>query len=495
MRFGLPLDYNVSVDPIEVYTEKTALTTDDLDAFSLELTKLLDTPIKTHLTTFNALKSESTTISSKSTSSPILKPPSLSIIADVDISFISDNLSKTLKLQNDQVNLVITQHKEKLRQEAELRERELQEQKKRQEELRLKQEEAKARLEKEKREQEKRKKLEEEQQLKIKQQQELLKQQELEKQKEIELLKEKELEKQKLLKQKQLASKTNKVLIEKQFLKYKQDIIDIKVETTKLSQFPDVKKEVNTLKRKINPKFGQLSNSVAQLQKITSEVLQLLSLAKSNEIAYKWILNFVAKAIVDQAETEVIVKPTAALPLARLSYNILAQIPEFSYYFIARIVKKCPYIIGYTCAIDTEEGRLRMGYKRKNNQWEDSVKYDERVSGICTIWSVLSRLNDQGQLPEYSFEASWKFLARLMNTDLALLTNSHFAIASNWYEAAAAQFIGVYGKQSQKLLLTLIRDWPLAVSDKKFPSAARLLILGEEWTTTNLIASLKEMER
>lgn len=514
MKFGLPDDYELVVGTVGTLSNenglsKPILTVDELDLFGDELSKLVGVPVQSPLTRFDELKQVITNVIEENSQVDFQEnwDDSIRISAEVNIKYITSKLELTLANQNKEVKLLIDQHNEQLRIEAERKEKErlrkIQEEQRRiEEEAKQKQmeEEKQKRLEEEKKRKEeeaKQKKLVQEKELKAKQEQELQKQKqaELDKQNKDKLEAEETKRKQEL-KAKQLSAKTNFVAIEKQFLKYKQDIVDIKTNVVeKLSQNPDIKKQVNQVKRKINPKFGQLSNSMSQLQKITQEVIQFINLTKENELAYKWILNFVAKAIVDQAETEVIVKPTAALPLARLTYSLLSHFPEFSYYLIARFVKKCPYLIGYTCTIDTEEGRTRMGYKRRNNQWEDSVKYDERVSGICTVWAVLTRLSDKGQLDEYSFQASWKFLARILNTDLQLITNTHFAIVANWWEAAAAQFLTTYGNQSQKLLVTLVRDWPLAVSDKKFPAAARLLILGEEWGKSNRITSLKEMER
>lgn len=226
------------------------------------------------------------------------------------------------------------------------------------------------------------------------------------------------------------------------------------------------------------------------------EVWGLINITKSNELVFKWILNFVAKAIIDQAETEVIVRPNSALPLAHLAFTILHEFPEFEYYLNARFVKKCPYIIGYTCAIDSEEGRKRMGWKRtSDNKWEDDVKYDERMGGIVIVWAVMTRLTDYNlQLTLYSLPASWTFLARVANLNQQLLSNTHFTVLGNWWEACSAQFSGAYGSQSKKLLHVIVSQLTDVVANRKFPSAARLRILGEDWMQRGQIESLKQME-
>ncbi|EGW32977.1 uncharacterized protein SPAPADRAFT_137172 [Spathaspora passalidarum NRRL Y-27907] len=421
-------------------------------------------------------------------------------LAQANVTWLANKIDQSLHIQNSRVQEIILIEKERLRKEEERKRREEEERKRREEEERKRLEEEQRRLEEErKRKEEEERKYKEEEERKLKEEEQRKK--ELEEKKKQELAKKKKEQEeakrqQELQKAKQQASLTDFLRIEKDFIKYKQDIVDIKTNIVeKLNSNKDLKKVVNAHKRKINPKFGQLSNSLTQLHKITQEVVHLITQTKSDDLAFNWILNFVAKAVVDQAETEIIVHATQAIPLAKLAYSLLVEFPEFEYYLSARFVKKCPYIIGYTCDISTEEGRKRMGWKFRDGKWEDAVKYDERVAGICTVWSVMSRLTDfPQQIPFYSFEATWKFLARMGNTELDLLSNTHFAILSNWWECAGKFFSSRFGRQSQKLMMVLVADLTNAVADRKYPSAVRLRIMGEEWLQHGKIESIKEME-
>ncbi|KAK6464718.1 GLE1-like protein-domain-containing protein [Scheffersomyces coipomensis] len=414
------------------------------------------------------------------------------------ISDLTTEFNNKLQLQNSEVQKIIHEEKERIRLLKELeikkeqeRLRKIEEERLRKlEEERIRQEKERLRKEEEERArklaEEKKKALEEEKQKAL----ELEKKQKEEQAKRVKLAKEEE-EKKKL----QAATLADASKVENQFLKYKADIASIKKDVVgKLDENKDLKKSVNQIKRKINPKFGQLSNSRRQLQKISQEVIELVKLTQQSPLAYKFILNFIAKAVVDQAETEVIVKPTAALPLAHLSRALLQAYPEFEYFLNARFVKKCPFIIGYSCSIDSEQGRTRMGWKRRDGKWEDEVKYDERVSGICTVWAAMARLDGYAPVQLYSVEASWTFLARSINLKPELITNTQFSVVSNWWEAAAKQFLPKFGKQGVKIMTVLVREWPLSVANRKYPAAARLLIFGEDWMVNNKIDALKEME-
>ncbi|KAI5955433.1 hypothetical protein CANMA_004613 [Candida margitis] len=423
------------------------------------------------------------------------------------IQALSENFDQLLQLQSQQVEKVIEDEKtrvrlaeeaEKQRLEEEARRRRLeQERLQREEEERRRKEEARRkaeqeRIEAERKQREMEEKREKEEQLK-REEAARLKAEQVEKDR-----KEAEAEKQRTeqLKQEQEQATTNFKSIEKQFLKYKQDIQDIKMQiVAPLDANRDLKKQVNQYKRKINPKFGQLSNSMSHTNTVSMEVYNLVLPTQSNQLVYKWILNFIAKAIIDQAETEVIVRPFAARPLAALAYFLLEKFPEFEYFLTARFIKKCPYILGYTCNIDSEEGRKRMGWKRnQDNKWEDDVKYDERVGGICTVWSVMTH-HSNAQIGIYSHTSSWQFVARTLNTDLNLIRNTHFELLANWWEATGGEFANVYGNQSKKLMYAMVGAFVDAVASRRFPAAARLRLLGEEWNNKGMIQGLKQMER
>ncbi|KAG7863300.1 hypothetical protein KL939_000619 [Ogataea angusta] len=300
--------------------------------------------------------------------------------------------------------------------------------------------------------------------------------------------------------------KTNYLAVEQQFFKYKQDIADIKrdvVEKMKEPANKELKKLVGVQKRKINPKFGQLTNSEPQWQRIMSQIHGLVTEAKSNELAYRWLLNFMAKAIISQAETEVTVKPDSAVPLAKLALNLLIVFPEFEYYLLARFVKKCPLVIGYSCTIDTEEGRLRMGWKRKaDGKWEEDIQYDERLSGIATVYAVMCRLQidasflgcDAAQTRHpLPISRAWTMMSRLVNLPLELATNVHFAVAGMWWDSCAAQIYAAYGRQGAKLLRVTCADWTQAVAERKYSGAARLRLLGEDWQRGGELKQFKGM--
>ncbi|KAK9237410.1 GLE1-like protein-domain-containing protein [Lipomyces kononenkoae] len=241
----------------------------------------------------------------------------------------------------------------------------------------------------------------------------------------------------------------------------------------------------STNKRKIKPKLGQLTNSRQQIRKILGELNGIIDEAKErSDLCYKWLLNFLSKSIVSQAETETIVSPMSAFPLGTLAVFMMSKHDMLRDLLIARIVKKCPYVIGFSCSINTEEGRIRMGYKRIEGKWEDDAMYCERMGGIAAVWGVMTQigfpLNSNIAHP-YPIYHSWTFISRMLNLPPECLTNAHFTVMASWWELTARRFLVAFGLAGRKLLTTVWDTWTRAASDKRYPAAARLRILGEQW--------------
>lgn len=441
----------------------------------------------------------------RTTEKPLANPPRTSVTSTAKNPDTRLHLLKAMEdsFQRKMQNLVLTNQKEV--QSIRDKKRLVEEQRKRKEEEERMRKEAE---DKAKREQELLRQRKEEEERKRKEAEAKLAQEKQEAQKkkiEEENEKEKQLKKDqeaKLLQQKDKLGKaiTSFDTISKTFWHYKDKIAQIKQDIVLPVKKADVsvRNLLSRHKRKINPKFGQLTNSHKQLFKIQNELTQLINDTKSDTLAYQWILNFIAKAIVHQSETEVRVKPESALPLGKLTLYLLIQFPELQELLMARLVKKCPFVIGFTCEIDTEKGRQNMGWKRNNeDKWEDNTSYDERMGGILSLFAILTRL----PLPQefittkshpFPIALSWHILARTCNTPLDLLTNTHFVILGSWWDAAAVQFLQAYGNQASKLLFLIGEELTSRMAEKKFVGAARLRILLEAWQN-NTMESFPEM--
>ncbi|KAG5438824.1 hypothetical protein PCANB_002544 [Pneumocystis canis] len=261
-------------------------------------------------------------------------------------------------------------------------------------------------------------------------------------------------------------------------LKYKKRIEDIKLNVLKpVSENEIWRKFCFENKRKITPKCGQLTNSKQQIEQ------EIIKMSKKVAITvYHWILNFLSKAIIKQAETEVTVNLYSAYPLATVCVFLMSNHPDLVDILLARFAKKCPYTIPYLkYNRNTEEGKKALGfYRLKNGKFEEETSYTERQCGIFAVFSAIIQTE---YVPNYlPIHFGWTLLAKLLNEPPP--SETVFAIISTFIDIAGNAFTKHYGLQADKLIRLAVNDW---IGDNKGSNAARLRILGEEWITQRKI--------
>ncbi|KAG5355109.1 Nucleoporin GLE1 [Yarrowia sp. B02] len=306
------------------------------------------------------------------------------------------------------------------------------------------------------------------------------------------------LEAEELARKNKMGQFTNWRAVDKEFLQWKAKIEEIKKEIKEpVANNAEIKKLCNKCKRQINPKFGQLTPSISHTKQVSEEMVQIFTEAKQHsELVYLWLLNFFAKSIVRQAESETIVAPQSALPLGMLAAKCMSVFPELTDLIVARFVKKCPYVIGFTCDIDTVQGRERMAWRKSNDKWEDETVYSERMGGIASVYAAITQIRftapAENPRPIY---CSWTMIARLLNTQTDKMTNTHFTVAASWWEVIAVRFLSTYGIQGQKMLHAAWDPWTASCGDKRFQAAARLRLIGEAWQKTGKVGGLTPMSK
>ncbi|EPY49560.1 RNA export factor Gle1 [Schizosaccharomyces cryophilus OY26] len=394
------------------------------------------------------------------------KPTTLPITASKDWA------KKRNKKENDIIESTIQDiervQEEQARIEREKRERELR--------LKIQQEEAerKRREEQERKEKEKRER-------------ELLEAREREKRE-----REEQSKKDELRKTQSHASQREKELKErfkddpKEDANYYWNIIEtIKSDITKpVSENKDLKNFCFSQRRKITPRLGQITKSNSQIQKITSLLQGTFQEAQTKgPVVYKWILNFFCKAVVKQAEAEVSVNLSSAFPLAKLCLLLCFQNPDLFDLLLARLQKKCPWVIPEIYDLHTEIGRKKMGYKKMTDgRYEQQAPYIERQCGIFAVYAAFVSLDDS------LAPRSWRLFSRLLN----LTSPREFldkdielgqilcSIVTTYLDIAGRALLRTYGNQARKLLSASFSK--LYVGEERGGSPyGRLRIVGEDW--------------
>lgn len=118
-----------------------------------------------------------------------------------------------------------------------------------------------------------------------------------------------------------------------------------------VSQNTEWRKQCFAAKRIITRSVGQLTNSRAEITRITRTIGDVLTQAKGASPAgeiYTWILNHLSKCLIRQAEQEVAAKQDSAFPLAHVVVWLLLEgHTELGDVLMARLVKKCCWCLAF----------------------------------------------------------------------------------------------------------------------------------------------------
>ncbi|KAF9508515.1 hypothetical protein BS47DRAFT_1397742 [Hydnum rufescens UP504] len=250
---------------------------------------------------------------------------------------------------------------------------------------------------------------------------------------------------------------------------------------------PEWKKELTKLRRQIIPKIGQITNTQAAVERISSQLDQILAPSPRHPQAlYVALLYVVSKAVLKQAEEEVTVKPSTAFPLARVVMALVEQGHDLlGTVFVAKLISMSSHwivgtVIGREPNQSDEDYRKSLGY-RPASSGETTPQYIERMGGLVTLYAAILQTPIQTttsreaaqRIPAYlRFPRFWTWLARLVgNSDLMSDPAASHLLACA-LETAGDRAMEVWGKQMVKLRAALGR--------KAFEADGSVHLLGGE---------------
>ena len=129
---------------------------------------------------------------------------------------------------------------------------------------------------------------------------------------------------------------------------------------------------------------------------------------------------------------------------------------------LAKLHKTCPVLFGIYGPENTVQGKTRLGWWQDENGWLSRQRHYERMTGLASGFAALSLRNyEKSQLknpyPEFHY---WQALARMANTPVQELTQTHFVVIKGMVEHYEAKFIGFYGGAAVAALRFVLIDLP-----------------------------------
>lgn len=269
---------------------------------------------------------------------------------------------------------------------------------------------------------------------------------------------------------------------------------------------PDWRKPCRDAKRIITPKVGQVTNSMSHIQTIVcglcpdqhhpsdpsscyqaQQISSALASLQTIEQPYLWALNHLAKALIQQAETELTARVSAAFPLARLTQHLFALHPQLASVLIARLSKKCFYLTSFLPPRSAYASDQAYAKALGLRPGEGLMESASRLRGIVALFSAIVAVADQSSSTapkEFRPDAAWTFLAGLARPELSV--NGRQDAAPGLYDTAFELLgfkMSIYGQQWQKLWKAVkarLAEWPMSEGWVK-ASVKRLELRLEEW--------------
>ena len=185
---------------------------------------------------------------------------------------------------------------------------------------------------------------------------------------------------------------------------------------------------------------------------------------------YIWLLGYLAKAIIAQCNQEVSVNPVAADPIGVFVATIFSNTPllwrgeSLIDILMSKFRMSCPALFGLRGNDKTEQGRVRLGWKRDKdtNSWWDDEQHTARMAGIAAGYAAISlrdfsRTNFKNPWPPSKY---WMTMASICNTPADEISKTQLTVLKAIITSNEARFLGFYGTAGKAALKLALIDFP-----------------------------------
>lgn len=280
-----------------------------------------------------------------------------------------------------------------------------------------------------------------------------------------------------------------------------------------VSNNADWRKQCFGAKRIITRCVGQLTNSRAEIVRITQTIGDVLTQAKDaspNGEIHTWILNHLSKCLIRQAEQEVAAKQDTAFPLARvIVWLLLEGHTALGEVLMARLTKKCCWCLAFCPAKKPDQDEASYAKTiGKAGMDEATLQYTSRMSGIMAMYFAVCQTTPTTPPSQQALDVSripnsmrpsalWIWQARMVSPRMLEHTVAP-ALLSTMIEIAGPCLLSTYGVQCRKvwtlLLVEGLGNRKAGFTQDKAANSARvrLQLLLEEWSKAGVVQGATE---
>ncbi|RYP01712.1 hypothetical protein DL764_006137 [Monosporascus ibericus] len=284
-------------------------------------------------------------------------------------------------------------------------------------------------------------------------------------------------------------------------------------EQTKTS--PPLKQRLGNMRRELRKNMGQLvgekggnKKQIAAIQALLNESLTQIPSApvdphdfimdkrdpvegaSHNESQlpslFIYLLNQFSKAVINQFIQECGAQPKTADPIGVITAMIFSNKAylwrgrTLIDILIAKFRVVCPVLFGYRGDERTEQGRVRLGWKKEGGGWAPEQAHIDRMKGLAVGFASISLRDFSKSTNKNPWPPSkyWASLARIVNTPPAEISNTQSVVLRSMIEHYEERFMGFYGTAAIAALRKALVEYPTKAQTKT-PGIGGLLVLGE----------------
>ncbi|KAI8633038.1 GLE1-domain-containing protein [Xylariaceae sp. FL1651] len=201
---------------------------------------------------------------------------------------------------------------------------------------------------------------------------------------------------------------------------------------------------------------------------------------------FLYLLNIFAKTIINQFINECGAQPKAADPIGVIAAMVFSNKAHLWRgktlidILMAKFRVACPVLFGYRGSEKTEQGRLRLGWKRDGAGWTPEQQHIDKMKGLAVGYAAVS-LRDFSKSPNtnpWPPSKYWTTLARIVNTPPSEISNTQCVVLRSMIETYEERFLHFYGSAAIAALRSALIDFPNK-AETKTPGASGLQVLAQ----------------
>ncbi|KAI5867188.1 GLE1-domain-containing protein [Durotheca rogersii] len=199
-----------------------------------------------------------------------------------------------------------------------------------------------------------------------------------------------------------------------------------------------------------------------------------------------YLLNHFAKAVINQFISECGAQPKTADPIGVVTAMVFSNKAylwrgkSLIDILMAKFRVVCPVLFGYRGSEKTEQGRLRLGWKRTASGWAPEQQHADRMKGLGVGYAAIT-LRDFSKSPNtnpWPPSKYWACLARIVNTPPAEISNTQCIVLRAMIEIYEERFIHFYGSAAIAALRKALVEFP-SKAEIKTPGVSGLQVLAQ----------------